>query len=446
MRKHRLFLFALLALVLAFAAACGGDEGGDDGADTGAAVTTEGEGEEAVSGNVSVMAIWSGTEQESFQAVIDGFTEQNGGVDVKYTSGGDELVTVLSTAVEGGNPPDIAFIAQPGLMADFVEKDVLQPIDFAADAVNENFGESVAEIGTVDGTLYGLLFKAANKSTVWYNVPVFEEAGVEPPETWDEFLEAGETLNAYGVPAYSIGGSDGWTLTDLFENIYIRTAGPEKYDQLARHEIPWTDQSVKDALAEMAKIVGDTDNVAGGRAGALQTDFPTSVTQAFADPPKAAMVIEGDFVAGEIIGSTDAEPESGFNVFDFPSINDSPPMVVGGGDIMIMFKDTPASRAFVEYLTTPEASQIWAERGGFSSPNKQLDASVYPDPILQTTAGAIAEAETFRFDLSDLQPSEFGGTVGQGLFKLFQDFVKNPEDIDGITQQMEQAAAKAYGK
>ena len=63
----------------------------------------------------------------------------------------------------------------------------------------------------------------------------------------------------------------------------------------------------------------------------------------------------------------------------------------------------------------------------------------------ETTAGAIGEAEVFRFDLSDLQPSAFGGTVGQGLFKLFQDFLKNPDDIDGITTQMEAAAAKAFG-
>ena len=91
-----------------------------------------------------------------------------------------------------------------------------------------------------------------------------------------------------------------------------------------------------------------------------------------------------------------------------------------------MFKDNPVAKAFVEYLTTPEASEIWAKRGGFSSPNKKVDTSVYPDPIQETTAGAIGEAEVFRFDLSDLQPSAFGGTVGQGLFKLFQDFVDEP--------------------
>ena len=146
------------------------------------------------------------------------------------------------------------------------------------------------------------------------------------------------------MPAYSIGGADGWTLTDLFENIYIRTAGAEKYDQLAKHEIPWTDQSVKDALAEMAKIVGDTDNIAGGQAGALQTDFPTSVSNVFSATPKAAMVLEGDFVPGVAGEANPLEPETGFNVFPFPEIGDSGAAVVGGGDLVVMFKREPGRR------------------------------------------------------------------------------------------------------
>jgi alpha-glucoside transport system substrate-binding protein len=442
MKRQRLYLLGLMLALLLLVGACGG---GDDDEGTGATTAGETTAEEAVSGNVSVIGVWTGPEQESFQAVIDGFTAENPDVTVKYTSGGDNIVTVLSTAVEGGNPPDIATVSQPGTMADFVERGALQPLDFATDAVTENFGESIVTTGSVDGTLYGLLFKAANKSTIWYNVASFEDAGVDAPATFDDLLADAKTIDASGLPAYSIGGADGWTLTDLFENIYLRTAGAEKYDQLATHAIPWTDQSVKDALAEMAKIVGDTENIAGGQAGALQTDFPTSVNNVFSATPKAAMVLEGDFVPGVAGEGNPLEPETGFNVFPFPEIGDSGKVVVGGGDLVVLFKENPAAQAFIEYLTTPEASEIWAKRGGFSSPNKNVDASVYPDPIQQTTAGAIGEAEVFRFDLSDLQPSAFGGTVGQGLFKLFQDFLKTPTDIDGITTQMEAAAAKAFG-
>jgi alpha-glucoside transport system substrate-binding protein len=432
---RRLFVFlALLAALAVAVVACGGDdeEGGDG--------TTPAGGQ--VSGSISIMGTWSGAEQASFQAVIDGFTEQNPDVDVRYDSAGDELPTVLSTAVEGGNPPTIAAVAQPGLVQGYADDGAVKPIDFAEDVISENFAESVMQVGTFNDQLYGLMFKAANKSTVWYNVQAFEDAGVEPPETWEDFLTAAETLKASGIPAFSLGGAEGWTLTDLFENIYIRTAGPEMYDQLSRHEIPWTDESVKTALTEMAKVVGDPDNIAGGTQGALQSDFATSVSNVFAESPKAAMVIEGDFVPGVV--ESPLQPQEGYDVFPFPSINDSDPMVVGGGDLFVMFEDNPAARAFIEYLATPEAAQIWAEKGGFSSANQNLDTSVYPDPILQETAGAIAEAEIFRFDLSDLQPGEFGGTEGQGLWKLFQDFVANPDDVDGITRQLEQAAAAAF--
>ena len=438
--RRRFSLLGLIAVLVLVTAACGGGGGGET---TGAGGTTGG-GAECGSGSISLMGIWVATEQQSIQAVLDGFKEKCPDVTVKYNPAGDNIVTVLATAVQGGNPPDLATIAQPGTIKEYAERNEIQPIDFAKATITQNYSQSNVDLGTFNGKLYSFLFKGANKSTVWYNVPVFEDAGVEAPKTWDDFLAAAQTIKASGVPAYSIGGADGWTLTDLFENIYLRMAGPEKYDQLATHDIPWTDQSVKDALTEMAKIFSDTDNIFGGKQGALQTDFPTSVTNAFADPPKAAMVIEADFVEGEILNSTKAKPETGFNVFDFPSINDSPASVVGAGDQVVMFKDSPAARALVQYLATPEAAEIWVRRGGFSSPNKGVPESAYQDPLLRSTATALANAQEFRFDLSDLQPSAFGGTVGQGEFKLFQDFLSNPSDVDGIAKQLEDAAAAAY--
>jgi ABC-type glycerol-3-phosphate transport system substrate-binding protein len=435
MRRSTLYILSLVLLVFGLAAAgCGDDDGGGGG---GGAASD-------VSGNVSVSGVWTGQEARSFQKVLDGFEQKYPNVSVKYRPVGDEIPTVLSTAVAGGNPPDVASVAQPGFVRDFVEKDALKPIDFAKDTLDENFSKDVVDVSTVGGKPYGVLFKAANKSTVWYNVPLFDQAGVRPPDDFDAFLDAAKTLKASGTRAYSLGASDGWTLTDLFENIYLRQAGADKYDQLAEHEIPWTDQSVKDALETMAQIVGDEGNIAGGVSGALQTDFPGSVTKAFKEDPEAAMVIEADFVESEIVNSTKSKPETDFNYFDFPSIDGSPPTVLGGGDIVVMFDDSPAARALVEYLATPEAAEIRAKGGGYSSANKNVSETAYEDPLLRETATAIGDAEVFRYDLSDLQPPRFGATVGQGLWKLFQDFLRNPDDVDGITQEMESAAKRAF--
>ena len=123
------------------------------------------------------------------------------------------------------------------------------------------------------------------------------------------------------------------------------------------------DRSVGERGAnEMAQVLGDTTNIAGGTSGALQTDFPTSVTNVFADPPKAAMVFEGDFVAGVVTRRPRRSRRPTTTSSRSRRSTARRPVVVGGGDIVVMFKDNPAARALVEYLATPEAAEIWAKQ------------------------------------------------------------------------------------
>jgi ABC-type glycerol-3-phosphate transport system substrate-binding protein len=432
MSKRAWLVLAALALVLALVAAgCGGGKKKSSGSGGGS----------KVKGTLSMVAVWTGAEGQAIQAVLNGFKAKNPDVKINYKSAKDPG-QVLTTAVQGGNPPDIAALPSPGLMKQFVDQGALKPIDFAKSDISSNFSPDWVKFGTVNGKLYGLFFKGANKSTVWYNVHAFKNAGVTPPKEWSDLLKDASTISQSGTPAYSIGGADGWTLTDLFENLYIRMAGPAKYDQLSDHKIPWTDPSVKATLTEMAKVLGDTKNINGGGSGALQTNFPDSVTPVFSNPPKAAMIFEGDFVPGVVAGQTKAKPVTDYNVFPFPAVNGKGgDYVVGGGDDIVMFKDTPAGRALIKYLATPEAAEIWAKRGGFSSPNKNVPGSAYPDQITRTTALALAKASTFRFDMSDLAPAKFGG---DSEFTDLQNFLKNPSNVDGAAAQLEKDAAAAY--
>ena len=397
-----------------------------------------------VSGTISIIAKWTGTEQTSFEAVLAPFKKANPDVTINYQGAGDNTPQVVSTAIAGGNPPDIATMPQPGTMSDFAKRGALKPINFAKSTIAKNYKPVWVQLGTVNGKLYGLFFKGADKSTIWYNVKEFKNAGAKSSATWPQFLKSAKTIRASGEKAYSIGGADGWTLTDLFENIYLRTAGDAKYDQLSSHKIKWTDPTVKAALKVMAQVVGDVGNIPGGKSGALQTDFNTSVSNVFSDTPKAAMVLEGDFVPGVV--KHNLKPVTGYNFFNFPSINKSKPAVMGGGDIVTMLKDTPASRALMTYLATPAAATVWAKLGGFTSPNKNVSLSSYSDPLQRRTAAALANAVTFRFDMSDLQPAAFGATAGQGEWKLFQDFVSNPKNVNGVAAALEKAAAAAYKK
>lgn len=439
MWRRRWRSLALLATMALVAAACGGDGGGGDGQGF--------EGEDLSGQTIEVAAIWGEDtgEAQAFAQVIDLFEQQTGAT-VEYTSTGDDLPTVIGGRIAGGDPPDVAMVGQPGTIADFVAQDALVPLDGtpAADALDANYEASWRELGSVDGTLYAIYFKATNKATVWYNLNVFNDAGVSPPATWDEFLTTAQTISDSGVPPFAIDGASGWVLSDWFENIYLRTAGPEMYDQLANHEIPWTDQSVKDALARMAEVV-QPDLLAGGTDGTLQSEFPNSVTVAWADPPGAAIVAEGDFVGGVITSETSSTLGTDADFFEFPSIDGSPSSSVIAGDAAVLFDDTPAGQAFMEFLATPDAAEVWAALGGFTSPNKALDPSVYPDEIAARWNEQLANAEAVRFDMSDLQPAAFGATAGQGIWGLLQEFVRNPSDIDGTAQALEDEAAAAFG-
>jgi alpha-glucoside transport system substrate-binding protein len=400
----------------------------------------------AVKGSITFDGIWTGSEATAFGKVISAFNKTYPNVKVNYKPLGNNVPTILATSIAGGHPPDMADIAQPGYIKQLAAQGHLKPITYAKSAIASNFTPAWQQLGTFGGKLYALVFKAANKSLVWYNVPAFKAAGVKPAKTFSQLLVDAKTLKSSGTPAYSIGGADGWTLTDLFENIYLHAYGPAKYEALSAHTIKWTDPSVVAALKTMAKIVGDTGNLAGGASGALQYGFNDSVTNAFSSPPKAAMVFEGDFVSGVILSSTKAKAGTGFNVFPFPTINPSSSGVEVAGDLFVTFRDNPGIEAFVKFLATPAAAIAWAKQGGFASGNHNVPASAFPNALDRVNGTAVSQAKSVVFDMSDEQPASFGATTGQGEWGIFQDFLKTPSDAAGIAKKLEVAAAASYKK
>lgn len=392
--------------------------------------------------SVRVAAVWTGDEQAAFTAVLDEFAALTG-ASVEYFSTGSDIATVVGTQLEGGSPPDVALLPQPGLLVEFAQRGALVNIeDTVGDLVDQNYAQAWRDLGSVDGGLYGVWFKAANKSLLWYNADVLAAAGAEPPATWEEFVTAAEIVFDSGVTPISVAGGDGWTLTDWFENVYLRTAGPEMYDQLTNHEIPWTDDSVKEALGYLGQI-WQHDWLANGLQGTLEAGFPVGTVQPFLDNPTAAFAYGADFSAGVIAADTNAELGTTARFVAFPSVAGSGPAVVGGGDVAVQFNETEAATQLMRFLATPAAAEVWAALGGYTSPNQGVDVSVYPDEVLQQSAAALQEAEVFRFDMSDLQPSAFGGTPGQGMWGLLVEFLQH-HDVELAAFQLETEAAAAF--
>ncbi len=447
-RTHRALatLAALLAGSLALTACGSSDKKSDGDHSTGATATSTLTLPKLDGTTLEVAAVWTGQEQKNFKQVLAEF-EKRTGAKVTFVPAQDPIINFLGSKIAGGQPPDIALLPQPGAIKQAVQKGWAKPLD--ADTLTEvqkNYSQGWQDIGKVDGKQYGVYYKAANKSLVWYNAKVFENAGAKEPKTWQDLLTTAQAVYDSGVTPFSVGGADGWTLTDWFENVYLSQAGPEKYDQLAQHKIKWTDPSVKQALTTLAQIWGKKGYVAGNASGALQTEFPASVTQTFTggDQPKAAMVYEGDFVQVNI-GETKAKVGTDAKVFPFPAVGSTAP-VVSGGDAAVVFKDSKGAQALAKFLASPDAATIQAKLGGYLSPNKSVPNSAYPNEVQRTIAKSlIASGDDFRFDMSDQAPQAFGGTPGKGEWKDLQDFLQNPTDVAGTQAKLEKDAAAAYG-
>lgn len=392
---------------------------------------------------LNVAADWSGAEQTNFEKVLAQFTQDTGAT-VNYTSYGSDIATTLNTKIQGGDPPDVAVIPQPGLLDTLAKAGSLIPLDSATQSeVKANYSADWVDLGTVDKTMYGVWFKGANKSTVWYNTDVYKTAGADVPKTWDDFTKQLTLVSDSGVYGLSIGADAGWPLTDWFENVYLRSAGADMYDKLAKHEIPWTDPSVTEALTTLGTLWGNSAIV---QPGSAQRTFGDSVIAVFGTPPAAGTVYEGDFVASNIESDTTSVVGKTAKFYDFPSINNSEPSVVGGGNVAVQLKDNKGAAALMSYLATPAAATIWVKAGGFTSPNTKVDLNSYPDDTSKQIAEALINAKIFRFDMSDLAPSAFGGTKGSGEWQILINFLENPTDVAGTQQQLEAAAQAAWAQ
>jgi ABC-type glycerol-3-phosphate transport system substrate-binding protein len=396
----------------------------------------------------TILGQWTGGEQDAFDAVIKDF-DNSTGASGKYTpaAGGNEA-GVLGTKVAGGTPPDIAILSLPGAIAQYASSNKIFPVSAATQqVVAQNFASQWGSLGSYQGKMYCVPVDASDKSTVWYNATLFNNAGISStPTTWPALISDAKTLSASGVHVpISVGGGDGWTLTDWFENVYLRTAGIAKYNELTQHKIKWTDPSVATALTTLKQIWGDPQLI-GPPSDAVKVPFTTSVDNVFKKDPTSALVYEASFVATTITGDKDpATVGTVAKVFPFPSINGSSPVVEAAGDFGCAFTQNKAAASFLAYLAGPKAatSLVSTAGSGFLSVNKNVASSSYDDPTSAQLAQAMVKVgNNFVFDMSDQTPAAFGGTPNKGEWGDLQTFLKTG-NVAATQQQLEKDATAA---
>jgi alpha-glucoside transport system substrate-binding protein len=373
---------------------------------------------------VEILGQWIDPEDKAFRAALAPFVAETG-IDVTY-EGINDYTTVLNARVEGGNAPDLAQIAQPGLMRSFAESGKLVDLTSVLDStqLKTDYLQSFIDLGSDNGKLYGVFYRANLKSIVWYPVKAFQDAGYAVPQTWEELVALSNKIVADGNGApwcisQQQDGANGWVATDWVEDALLRTAPLETYNEWADHRLPFNDPAALHA-ADMVKEIWFTKGFAyGGSTWINATWVGDTQTPMFAKPkPKCWMHKQAAWIPAFWPKDTKTDeplytPGVDSSFFYFPPIDPQyGKPVLGAGDMFVMFADRPEVRAVLQYLATPAAAAPWIAQGGFLAANKGVSLDWYTTYPETDLAKIFSEATTFAFDASDAMPAD----VGQGTF------------------------------
>jgi len=410
MKKQVLFPLSILFTIVLVLSACGAPAATQEpqpaepavAATEAPAAATEAPAPDLTGMQVTILGNRKAQTAEQFRKVLGEFTEQTG-IEVLYEESTDFETQVVVSA-EGGNPSDIVIFPQPGLLWDLAANGKLKPLDDIVDkaALQESLVPGFLDLGSLDGKVYGVPYRANLKSLIWYSPNVFAEKGYQIPETWDDLLSLSQQIQDDGGIPWCFGDTDGWMLTDWIEDILIHTVPAEKYDAWTRGELKFDSPEVRRAFELFSEIAFHEGWVLGGRQAIISVGLLDAGDPLLEEPPGCYLHKQADFFAEFI--PDDAKIPDDVNFFPFPTIDpEYANSVVGGGEFVSLMTDNPAAIELVRWLSLPEAGTQDAAAGGFLSPHKTFDLSIYPNDPIREQARIVNNASVYRFDGADLR-------------------------------------------
>lgn len=371
---------------------------------------------------LSIFGPWRGQDRALFENVLAYFRAATGVEAVYASSENYEQQIVIDT--QAGSPPDIAILPQPGLIRDLAARGFLLPLGAETEGwLRENYaaGESWVGLGSATGpdgitALYALPYRSDLKSLVWYVPDNFADAGYVVPETMEDLKSLTERIAAEGASPWCIGlgsgGATGWPATDWVEEMVLRTQPVEVYDRWVTNALRFDDPAIVAAIEDFGWFARDHAFVDGGATAVATTDFRDSAAGLFTVPPKCYLMHQASFIASFFPEGVELGRDADFFYFPPYADRDLGRPVLGSGTLATITRDGRAARAFIDWLKTPIAHELWMAQTGFLTGFKGANPGAYANETLRRQGEILLNATTFRFDGSDLMP----GRIGTGAF------------------------------
>lgn len=430
------------ALALAACSNGGGGEaapepGDADCADYEAYGTHEGE-------TVEVYTTIQGVELDDMVTTFDAFSSCTGiQVDVVGTQ---EAETQINVRAAAGDAPELMIIPQPGLLQRLVADGyVLPAASSVEDNVDEFWSESWKGYGSVDGTFYSAPLMASVKGWIWYSPTEFADKGIEVPETWDELMDITEQLASESdsqtykpwCVGFGSGDATGWPGTDWVEDLVLRMAGPEAYNQWVAGELKFDDPEIRQAFDAVGEILLNEDYVNGGFGG-----VESIVSTTFNDgglpilDGNCSMHHQASFYEAQWPEGTTVAPDGDIWAFLTPKTDAAAgDAVTGGGEFVAKFVEGEAVDAVQTFMSSDTWANLRVELGGVISANKGLDPELAGSELGRAAIEILqAEDTVFAFDGSDLMPAAVGTS---SFWTGMNDWVVGTIDTDELVEYID---------
>jgi multiple sugar transport system substrate-binding protein len=327
-----------------------------------------------------------------------------------------------------GNPDDVFTWFAGFRMQFFAERGLASPVTDVWKGIGGEYSEALKQASTgTDGEQYFVPYYYYPWA-VFYRKSVFEQNGYEPATTLDEFKSLAQRMQKDGLVPLAFADKDGWPAMGTFDYLNMRTNGYDFHIGLMRGDESWTDDRVKQVFSTWAELLPYHQTGALGRTW-------QEAAQSLADK-EAGMYLLGMFV-GQQFQERDRED---LDFFAFPEVNpefgqDSVEAPIDGFMLSAELDNEEGSKQLLEYLAGAKAQEIYlASDPNNIAANQNADTSKY-SPLQRKAVELIGSASNIsQFLDRDTRP-DFASTV---MIPSLQDFINNPDDIDGLTQQIEQ--------
>jgi multiple sugar transport system substrate-binding protein len=262
---------------------------------------------------------------------------------------------------------------------------------------------------------------------IFYRPSVFKEKGYTPPKTLDELNALGAQMKKDGLIPIAFADKDGWPAMGTFDQLNLRINGYQYHVDLMAGKEAWD--------SDKTKKVFDTWR------GILPLHQPDSLGRTWQEAAQALLKKQaGMYVLGMFVGQQfPKDQQDDLDFFAFPEVDstigtDAIEAPIDGFMLAAKPKNESGAKDLLKYLGTPDAENIALKADPtVIGANDGADASGY-NSLQKKAVDFIGSAKSIaQFLDRDTRP-DFAATV---MIPSIQSFIKNPNDIDGLTKQIE---------